>query len=122
MDILWRCSASPHCDRYARPDTAVTIRTTLIGGRSGGELKALRIASGQTIWAVATSIGIVTLLVASEPLFLTVKYAGAAYLAFLGAQGLREAVRPAVSSAQLGERLGQKRIEPIANDVDDHPL
>ena len=44
------------------PDTAVTIRNTLIGGRSGGVLTALGIASGQTIWAVATSIGIVTLL------------------------------------------------------------
>ncbi|HKI15770.1 MAG TPA: LysE family translocator [Roseiarcus sp.] len=82
------------------PDTAVTIRNSLIGGRSGGVLTALGIASGQTIWAVATSIGIVTLLVASEPLFLTVKYAGAAYLAFLGAQALREAVWPAVASAR----------------------
>ena len=77
------------------PDTAVTIRNTLIGGRSGGVLTALGIASGQMIWAVATSIGIVTL---SAPLFLTVKYAGAAYLAFLGAQALREAVWPGVSS------------------------
>ncbi len=83
------------------PDTAVTIRNTLIGGRSGGVLTALGIASGQTIWAFATSIGIVTLLVASEPLFLMVKYAGAAYLAFLGAQALREAVWPAVSSARM---------------------
>jgi threonine/homoserine/homoserine lactone efflux protein len=38
-------------------------------------LTALGIAGGQTIWAVATSIGIVTLLVASAPLFLAVKYA-----------------------------------------------
>ena len=82
------------------PDTAVTIRNTLIGGRSGGVLTALGIAGGQTIWAVATSIGIVTLLVASAPLFLTVKYAGAAYLAFLGAQSLREAVWPGVALAR----------------------
>src|SRR5271166_2317785 len=82
------------------PDTAVTIRNTLIGGRSGGVLTALGIAGGQTIWAVATSIGIVTLLQASAPLFLTVKYAGAAYLAFLGAQALREALWPAVGLAR----------------------
>jgi threonine/homoserine/homoserine lactone efflux protein len=80
------------------PDTAVTIRNTLIGGRSGGVLTALGIASGQTIWAVATSIGIVTLLQASAPL--SVKYAGAAYLAFLGAQALQEAAWPAVASAR----------------------
>ncbi len=70
------------------PNAAVTIRNTLIGGRSGGVLTALGIASGQTIWAFATSIGIVTLLVTSEPLFLAVKYAGAAHLAFLGAQAV----------------------------------
>ena len=97
------------------PDTAVTIRNTLIGGRSGGVLTALGIATGQTIWAFATSIGIVTLLVASAPLFLMVKYAGAAYLAFLGAQALREAVWPAVSSARdVRPRRNKSRLTPLA--------
>jgi threonine/homoserine/homoserine lactone efflux protein len=76
------------------PDTAITIRNTLFGGRSGGVFTALGIASGQTIWAIATSAGIVTLLTASEPLFLAVKYAGAAYLVYLGGQALRQALRP----------------------------
>ena len=82
------------------PDTAVTIRNTLIGGRSGGVSTALGIAGGQAIWAFATSIGIVTLLVASAPLFLAVKYAGAAYLAYLGVQALRDAIRPAASAGK----------------------
>ena len=51
------------------PDTAITIRNTLFGGRGGGVFTALGIASGQTIWAFATSLGIVALLVASAPLF-----------------------------------------------------
>ncbi|TIN14509.1 MAG: LysE family translocator, partial [Mesorhizobium sp.] len=55
---------------------------------------ALGIASGQTIWALATSAGIVALLVTSEPLFLAVKYAGAAYLVYLGVKALQEALRP----------------------------
>ena len=96
------------------PDTAVTIRNTLIGGRSGGVLTALGIASGQTIWAVATSIGIVTLLQASAPLFLTVKYAGAAYLAFLGAQALREAVWPAVALARDDRPRRKSRLTRLA--------
>ena len=76
------------------PDTAITIRNTLFGGRAGGIFTALGIACGLTIWAIATSAGIVALLVASEPLFLAVKYAGAAYLVFLGIHALREAVWP----------------------------
>jgi threonine/homoserine/homoserine lactone efflux protein len=75
-------------------DTAITIRNALLGGRAGGVFTALGIASGQTIWALATSAGIVALLVASEPLFLAVKYAGAAYLVYLGVKALQEALRP----------------------------
>src|SRR6266446_10522718 len=76
------------------PDTAITSRNTLTGGRAGGVATALGVATGQAIWALATSAGIVALLVASEPLFLAVKYAGAAYLVYLGAHSLVAAIRP----------------------------
>lgn len=93
------------------PDTAITIRNTLLGGRAGGIMTALGIAFGQTIWAFASSVGIVALLVASEPLFLAIKYAGAAYLIYLGAQALWEAIRPSAvaptqaTAKQVGPRL-----------------
>jgi threonine/homoserine/homoserine lactone efflux protein len=80
------------------PDTAVTIRNSLLGGRAGGLATAAGVATGQAIWALATSAGIVALLVASEPLFLAVKYAGAVYLVWLGLQSLRGALRSAPSS------------------------
>lgn len=83
------------------PDTAITIRNTLTGGRTGGVATALGVATGQAIWALATSAGIVALLVASEPLFLAVKYAGAAYLAWLGLQSLRAAFRPAAGQGAI---------------------
>jgi threonine/homoserine/homoserine lactone efflux protein len=83
------------------PDTAITIRNTLTGGRAGGLATALGVATGQAIWALATSAGIVALLVASEPLFLAVKYAGAAYLVWLGLQSLRAAFRPAVGRGAI---------------------
>ena len=75
------------------PDTAVTIRNTLLGGRAAGLATAAGVATGQAIWAFATSAGIVALLVASEPLFLALKYAGAAYLVWLGLLSLRNALR-----------------------------
>lgn len=75
------------------PDTALTIRNTLLGGRRGGVFSAIGVSSGQMTWTVATSAGLAALLVASEPVFRAVKFIGAAYLAFLGAQALLAALR-----------------------------
>ena len=77
------------------PDTALVVRNTIIGGRRGGVFTALGIVTGQTIWVFATSIGIVALLVASEPVFNAVKLGGAAYLIYLGARSLYQAARSA---------------------------
>ena len=75
------------------PDTALTIRNTLLGGRRAGVFTAVGVSAGQTTWTVATSAGIAALLVASEPVFRAVKLVGAAYLVFLGLQALRAAGR-----------------------------
>lgn len=92
------------------PDTAVTIRSTLLGGRAGGVATALGVAVGQAIWAIATSIGVVAVLVASEPLFLAIKYAGAAYLVLLGVRSLWDAVRQRddATPGPAGSRLGRR--------------
>lgn len=81
------------------PDTALTIRNTLLGGRSGGIFTGLGVATGQAIWALATSLGVVALLVASEPVFAAIKLAGAGYLIFLGVQGLYTALRSSTTGA-----------------------
>jgi threonine/homoserine/homoserine lactone efflux protein len=95
------------------PDTAITIRNTVLGGRAGGLATAMGIATGQAIWALATSAGIVALLVASEPLFLAVKYAGAAYLVVLGVQSLRAAFRSAAPlSAAMKNLPAAQRLAP----------
>ncbi|QCI66173.1 LysE family translocator [Phreatobacter stygius] len=98
------------------PDTAVALRNTLFGGRAAGVSTALGIAAGQVVWALAASAGMVAVLVASEPLFLAVKYAGAAYLVWLGIQALREAFRPSpLAPGQGGPRQPpQRRITPSA--------
>lgn len=75
------------------PDTAMTVRNALLGGRRGGLFTALGVSTGQTIWALATSAGLVAILLASETLFAAIKYAGAAYLVWLGAQALIAALR-----------------------------
>lgn len=51
------------------PDTALTIRNTFRAGRAGGIGTALGVSTGQLIWALATSVGLVAVLLASEPVF-----------------------------------------------------
>jgi threonine/homoserine/homoserine lactone efflux protein len=75
------------------PDTAMTIRSTLLGGRRAGVMTASGVVTGQACWTLAASAGITALLVASEPAFLALKFAGAAYLMYLGLQALVGAVR-----------------------------
>jgi threonine/homoserine/homoserine lactone efflux protein len=75
------------------PDTALTIRNSVVRGRRGGVATALGVSTGQLCWTVAASLGAVAVLRASQPAFTAVRLAGAAYLIWLGAQSLLAAVR-----------------------------
>jgi threonine/homoserine/homoserine lactone efflux protein len=66
------------------PDTALTVRNALAGGRRCG----VATAAGQAVWTLATSVGVAELIRASEPAFLVMKAVGAAYLVALGLQSL----------------------------------
>ena len=72
-------------------DTALTIRNTLAGGRRSGIETAFGVAAGQAVWTLAASAGVVTVLRASEPVFHTLRLAGAAYLVYLGGRSLAQA-------------------------------
>jgi threonine/homoserine/homoserine lactone efflux protein len=86
-------------------DTALTIRNSLAGGRSGGVFTAGGVATGQAAWTMATSAGLAALLLASEPAFVALKLIGGAYLVVLGAQLLLHAVRStAVERGIVGHR------------------
>jgi threonine/homoserine/homoserine lactone efflux protein len=93
------------------PDTALTVRNTLLSGKRSGVLTAVGVSAGQACWTVAASAGVVALLQASEPAFLALRLAGAAYLVFLGVQALVAAFhgsdRPVVSAP--GGRLAGPR-------------
>ena len=92
------------------PDTALTVRNTLLGGRDAGLWTAAGVSTGLAIWALFTSVGIAAVLVASEPAFLAIRYLGAAYLIWLGVQALMAAARsrPAPEEAAAGlERAGR---------------
>jgi threonine/homoserine/homoserine lactone efflux protein len=86
------------------PDTALTIRNTLLGGRRAGVFTAIGVSSGQAAWTLATAAGIAALLAASEPAFVAVKVVGAAYLVWLGAQSLLGALRGRLREGSRGHR------------------
>jgi threonine/homoserine/homoserine lactone efflux protein len=92
-------------------DTALTIRNTLAGGRRCGVFTGLGVAAGQACWTVAASVGVTALLIASEPAFMALKYAGAAYLVFLGLQALNAAWRSGggIHVAARGTPLAPRR-------------
>jgi len=94
------------------PDTALTVRNTLLGGRRGGGFTAAGVAAGQAIWALATSAGLVALLVTSEPVFEAIKWLGAAYLigwacTHCGALGAAVRRRKRLLRPRRGSRAGR---------------
>src|SRR5262249_35914711 len=94
------------------PDTALTIRNSLAGGRRGGFATALGVVAGQIVWEVGTAAGLVAILLASESVFHAIKLAGAVYLMFLGTQALRVAVRPRAGRESAGGVLARVAVKP----------
>src|SRR5262245_45645586 len=80
------------------PDTALTVRNTLLGGRSAGTFTALGVSMGQVAWSVATSLGLVAVLLTSKPIFQMLKLIGAAYLVYLGSMSLLAACKGTLRS------------------------
>jgi threonine/homoserine/homoserine lactone efflux protein len=94
------------------PDTALTVRNAFAGGRGCGVATAAGVAVGQAVWTLAAGLGIAGLVRASEPVFLAMRVAGAAYLVYLGGQSLRAARRgqdPADPAAAASLRLTPAR-------------
>jgi len=86
------------------PDTAVTIRNALRGGRRDGVLTSAGVATGHAIWALAASAGLAAVLSASQPTFVALRIAGAVYLVSLGLHSLRRAASRAEPRRRQGTR------------------
>lgn len=71
------------------PSLAVVLRHTLAGGRASGCSAAIAHGIGIGLYALLSISGLAVLITASPQVFRAFQWAGAAYLAWLGIQGLR---------------------------------
>lgn len=74
-------------------DTLLVMRNASRGGVKDGLLTNLGICSGLFIHALVSAAGLSVILLSSAELFMLLKFAGAAYLIWLGIQSLRSAVQ-----------------------------
>jgi threonine/homoserine/homoserine lactone efflux protein len=72
------------------PAVLLTITRTVQSGRKAGMMASLGIATGDFIHTLLAAIGLSALLMTSALAFNLVKYAGAAYLIYLGVRALLE--------------------------------
>jgi threonine/homoserine/homoserine lactone efflux protein len=76
-------------------DMALVTRTALERDAGAARLTAAGICSGLLVWAALSAVGVAAVLSASAQVYTVLKLAGAAYLLFLGIQGLMRAAGPA---------------------------
>lgn len=75
------------------PDTFLTLRASVVGGRRRGLVTMAGITIAGGLQGVLAATGLGAVLAASEPVFLTIRWAGVAYLTWLGITALRDALR-----------------------------
>lgn len=66
------------------PDFALVSKISLFQGKRHGEFAAVGVAAGMCVHTLLAMFGISAIVAASATLFMILKYAGAAYLCFLG--------------------------------------
>jgi threonine/homoserine/homoserine lactone efflux protein len=92
-------------------DTAMVLRTSTSCGTRQGMAAALGTCLGLLVWGMGAAFGLTALLAASELAFTTVKWAGAAYLLYLGIKMLIKprvsAVDKTLSAGAIGSREGK---------------
>jgi threonine/homoserine/homoserine lactone efflux protein len=75
------------------PDFAVVTKNTLTGGRRRGSWTSLGVSSAAIVQGTAAAFGLSAVILRAQPVFQAIKWAGVAYLTFLGVQAFRSAFR-----------------------------
>jgi threonine/homoserine/homoserine lactone efflux protein len=101
-------------------DMMLTIAATLRHGVAGGLAAALGIESGCIVHTLLAAFGLAALLAASASAFAALKWAGAAYLAWLAIGMLRAGAAGRAAAAE-GEREDAGEAERASQSAREHP-
>jgi len=88
-------------------DFAVVTRNALTAGRRRGAYSAAGVATSNAVQGIAAAAGLGALIVRAQPVFETIKWAGIAYLLYLGMQAFRSAVRGKYAEIAHADPAGQ---------------
>lgn len=93
------------------PDMMFVLASGVRGGPRVGFLAAVGVASSEVVHIAAAAAGLSALFAAAPAVFATLRFVGAAYLAWLGVQALRSAVRGGAfeKSAQTASPVSGRR-------------
>jgi threonine/homoserine/homoserine lactone efflux protein len=87
------------------PAVVYVVTRSLDQGRAAGIVSMLGVETGTFAYALAAAAGLTGLIAASETGFTVVRYAGAAYLLYLGVRKLREREQPQTTLLSARSRL-----------------
>jgi threonine/homoserine/homoserine lactone efflux protein len=89
-------------------DMALVAKVTLLDGRRAAFFTSLGICAGLPVHATASALGLSLILATSAEAFTVVKFAGAAYLAYLGIRTIRDSLQPAAEAATPDGRVRRR--------------
>lgn len=91
------------------PDTFLTLRNTAAAGRAAGLATVLGVTVANVVQGLLAATGLGALIVHAEPVFQAIKWAGVAYLIYLGVMAIRSARRGAAGWEGMTVGRGRSR-------------
>lgn len=92
------------------PDVLITLRSAIVGGRRLGLATAAGVSSAGAVQGVLAALGLGAVIVHAEPVFQAIRWAGVAYLFYLGVTALRAAHRGVDPAIGGGSDRGGSRV------------
>lgn len=99
------------------PAQALVFASTVSGGRRAGVITAVGLNVGTLVHSAAAGLGLSAVLATSATAFSAVKYAGAAYLFYLGLRALRSGGRPVAAGGPSTASINSVLVQAVTTGI-----